>query len=114
MVSILIMMMTVIEMTAEINIRGGLLMVDESYERARRRVKEVKGFYNHLIVYIIVNIFLVILNVVVSPGIWWFYWVTIFWGIGLTIQGLSLYVNRGVFSKDWEERKIKEYMEKDE
>ena len=121
MVSILIMMMTVIGMTAaltvetaEINIRGGLLMVDESYERARRRVKEVKGFYNHLIVYIMVNIFLVIINVVVSPGIWWFYWVTIFWGIALIIQGLSLYVNRGVFSKDWEDRKIKEYMEKEE
>jgi hypothetical protein len=30
------------------------------------------------------------------------------------IQGLSLYMNRGVFSKDWEERKIKEYMEKEE
>ena len=47
-------------------------MADDSYERAKRRVKAVKGFYNHLIIYIAVNALLIIINVVTSPGVWWF------------------------------------------
>lgn len=86
----------------------------DAYERARRRVKEVKGFYNHLIVFIVINAFLAIVNIFTSPGIWWFYWVTIFWGFGLVWHGISIYMNRGMFSKEWEDRKIKEYMEKEE
>ena len=89
-------------------------MVDESYERAKRRVKEVKGFYNHLIIYIIINIFLAIVNFLTTPGFWWFLFVTFFWGIGLLSHGLSLFTKRGIFSKEWEERKIKEYMDKEE
>ena len=31
-------------------------MVDEKYEKAKKRVEEIKGFYSHLIVYICVNV----------------------------------------------------------
>ncbi|MGZ7044619.1 MAG: 2TM domain-containing protein [Methanobacterium sp.] len=88
-------------------------MVDESYIRARKRVEEVKGFYNHLIIYIIINIFLAALNLLTSPGFLWFPFVTFFWGIGLVMHGLSVFMKRGLFSKDWEEKKIKEYMEEE-
>ncbi len=43
-------------------------MVDEKYEKAKKRVEEIKGFYSHLFVYIAVNIVLVIINLVTSPG----------------------------------------------
>jgi len=43
-------------------------MVNEKYEKAKKRVEEIKGFYSHLIVYICVNIVLVIINLIVSPG----------------------------------------------
>ena len=89
-------------------------MVDEAYERASRRVKEVKGFYNHLVIFIIVNTFLAIVNFLTTSGFWWFLFVTFFWGIGLLSHGLSLFAKRGLFSKEWEERKIKEYMDKEE
>lgn len=89
-------------------------MVNESYEKARKRVKELKGFYNHLITFIIINVFLATINIVTSPGNWWFYWITIIWGFGIAWHGASLYMNRGVFSKEWEEQKIKEYMEKED
>ncbi len=49
-------------------------MVDEKYEKAKKRVEEIKGFYTHLIVYVCVNIVLVIINLVTSPGALWFYW----------------------------------------
>ena len=89
-------------------------MVDEAYERARRRVTAVKGFYNHIIIFLIINILLAAVNFLISPGFLWFFFVTFFWGIGLVMHGLSVFMKRGLFSKDWEERKIKEYMEDEE
>ena len=66
-------------------------MVDEKerYEQAKRRVEELREFYNHLTAYIIVNTVLAIINFVTSPWIWWFYWVSIFWGIAL-MHGASV------------------------
>jgi uncharacterized membrane protein len=87
--------------------------MDESYERAKKRVEELKGFYGHLIAYIVVNVFLAIVNLLTTPGFWWFLFVTFFWGIGLVAHGLSVFTKRGIFSKDWEDRKINEYMEKE-
>ncbi len=84
---------------------------DESYIRAKRRVEEVRGFYSHLIAYIVVNVFLAIINLLTIPSFPWFLFVTVFWGIGLVSHGASVYLKRGFLSKEWEERKIKEYME---
>jgi len=46
-------------------------------------VKELKEFYMHLSVFAAVNLTLFLINLVSTPGRWWFYWVTVFWGIGL-------------------------------
>jgi hypothetical protein len=45
----------------------------ERYARARRKVDDIRGFYTHLAIFIIVNVFLFILNMVISPGAFWFY-----------------------------------------
>ena len=37
-----------------------------------------------------------------------------FWGIGLLFHGLNVFKHNFHFFKDWEERKIKEFMEKEE
>ncbi|MBI5680001.1 MAG: 2TM domain-containing protein [Methanobacterium sp.] len=87
--------------------------MDEKYERAKKKVGEIKGFYCHLISFIVVNVFLAVLNFFTTPGFWWFLFVTFFWGIGLFVHGLSVFMTHGIFSKEWEEKKIKEYMEKE-
>ncbi len=43
-------------------------MVDEKYEKAKKRVEEIKSSYSHLIVYVAVNIVLIIINLVTRPG----------------------------------------------
>ena len=88
--------------------------MDENYERAKRRVDQLKDFYTHLIVYIVVITFLAVVNFLSSPGIWWFLIVAFIWGIFIFAQGISVYSKRGIFSKDWEDKKIKEYMEKED
>jgi hypothetical protein len=37
----------------------------------------------------------------------------IFWGIGLLAHGASIFGRNIIFSKDWEERKISEILDKD-
>jgi hypothetical protein len=85
----------------------------EKYERARKRVEELKAFYSHLFVYLAVNAGLFLLNIITSPRHLWFFWPLIGWGIGLTIHGLSVFGTQKLLGKDWEERKIKELVEKE-
>jgi len=86
---------------------------DERYEKAKKRVEEIKSFYTHLFVYIVVNLGLFLLDVLTSPGKLWFYWVLIGWGIGLAIHGLNVFGAQKLLGEDWEEKKIKEIMEKE-
>lgn len=88
--------------------------MEEKYEQAKKRVKQLKAFYNHLLIYVIINALLFVINFVVSPGSWWFYWVTIFWGIAVLWQGIGILSRNRFLGKDWEDKKIKEYMEKEE
>ncbi len=85
---------------------------DPKYEAARKRVKALKGFYTNLFIYIVVNIFLIIINLVMSPNHLWFYWVLIGWGVGIVIQAISVFGKNSLFGSDWEDKKIKEYMDK--
>lgn len=87
---------------------------NERYQEAKKRVQDIKGFYTHLAVYIIINTMLVVINLISSPGGLWFYWVTIFWGIGIVFHALDVFVFKGRFlGKQWEEKKIREYMDED-
>ncbi|MBN1431446.1 MAG: 2TM domain-containing protein [Methanomicrobiaceae archaeon] len=86
---------------------------EESYRKAKEKVAELKGFYSHLFAYIFVNLILAIINYLTSPGYYWFWWVTLFWGIGLLMHAWHVFGHPKVMGDDWEERKIKEYMEKD-
>ncbi|WP_409304468.1 2TM domain-containing protein [Peribacillus sp. SCS-155] len=85
---------------------------DEKYIRAKKKVQNLKAFYIHLTVYVLVNIMLFAINLSSDAGNWWFLYPLGGWGIGLAVHGVSL-LFYGSLGADWEERKIKEYMEKD-
>ena len=81
------------------------------YQEAKERVEEIKGFYFHLITYIVINAVLVVINLLTSPEYLWFIWPIIGWGVGLLIHAFTVFGN--VMGKAWEERKVKEILEKD-
>ena len=83
-----------------------------SYDAARKRVRQLKGFYVHLTVYVFVNALLLVINLVTSPGALWFYWPLLGWGIGIVAHAASVFGTGRFLGKEWEERKIKELMEK--
>ena len=86
----------------------------DRYARARRRVGEIREFYEHLMLYITVNLILFGINMLFSPDSLWFYWVTFFWGIGVVLHGFGVYVEGRIFGREWEEKKIREFMEREE
>jgi 2TM domain len=92
---------------------------DYKYYMAAKRVKKIKGFYVHLLVYIVVNIFLIGANtnefVRGNSDFWRFetFSTALFWGIGLLAHGMSVFGRNIFFGSDWEERKIKQLMEEE-
>jgi len=85
------------------------------YQRAHERVEALKGFYVHASVYVLVNLGLFAINAL-TAGTWWFYWPLILWSIALGIHAVVLFVfeGRGPLGEEWEERKTKEMIEKEE
>lgn len=86
---------------------------EERYQKAQKRVNEIKGFYRNLISYIVVNLGFLAINLLTSPGHLWFYWPMLGWGIGVLFHGMKVFDCMPFFGKDWEEQKIKEFMEKE-
>lgn len=89
----------------------------ERYERARKRVKRIRGFYTHALVYVVINIMIFIVNTQLTSGQnyngWQMFSTPVFWGIGLLAHGLSVFLPPLLIGKGWEDDKIKELMEKE-
>ena len=76
-------------------------------EQAQKRIDELKGFYAHLVSYVAVNAFLIVINIATydqSGGIVWFFYPMLGWGIGLAIHTFMV-----LFAgHNWEEQKMQE------
>ena len=80
------------------------------YEKAKERVEAIKGFYGNLTAYCIVIPFLAFINYRTTSFVWVIF-PAVGWGFGLLGHGLKAYGYNPLFGKNWEERKMKEYME---
>lgn len=101
----------------------------DKYERAQKKVKEIKGFYSHLTWFVVVNVVLLVirfrmydffsieftnngenftdwldLNLIISPALW---------AIGLCFHGLYVFKYKIKFFDTWEKRQIEKYMDED-
>lgn len=83
---------------------------ENAYFKAKQRVKEMKEFYGNLISYCVVIPFLIFINYYTFWDFQWFWFPLLGWGIGLTIHGFSVFG----YGSNWEERKIREIMEKEQ
>lgn len=86
-------------------------------EKARKKVHAIKGFYKHFAAYIIVNTVVIIMHLADrEPGEDFFSWgmlsMPLCWGLGLLIHAFGVFGTDAFFGADWEDRKIREYMDK--
>ncbi len=98
---------------------------NKAYQKAKEKVENEKGFYIHLVVYIIMNIAILFFKgrilefVDADPNdkdlnTWWGWsnlLTPLLWGIGLLFHYLWAFNKTFMFNKEWEKRKIKEFME---
>jgi hypothetical protein len=85
----------------------------ELLERAKKRVEEIRGFYVHLGVYVIVNGSLFALNMITSPDTLWFYWPLLGWGIGLALHAFAMVTENHLLGPQWEDRKVHDIVERE-
>ena len=96
----------------------------ERYNRAQKRVQDIKQFYKHLTVYLAVNGFLILRRIYkdIQYGDSVFealtdasnYRFLFWWGVIVVFHAVGTFGIPNLFSKDWEDRKIKEYMNKEQ
>ena len=88
---------------------------DSKYFKAKRRVAEIKKFYSSLMFYLIFIFFLGGLNYYTNQWDYpWFLWAAFGWGIGIFFHALRVFQWTPFIGKDWEERKLKQFMEEEE
>lgn len=84
------------------------------YLQAKKNVEKIKGFYIHLVVFVFSMPIIIITNLMFVPG-FHFFWLSLFgWGLGLFFHWFAVFgFKSSLFGKNWEDKKIKEFMEKD-
>lgn len=85
----------------------------ERYQKAKKQVEEIRGFYVHLASFIITIVFLLYINLRYSPEYLWFLWPMLGWGFGLFFHAMKAFNYSPFLGKDWEQKKIKEFMDQD-
>ena len=85
----------------------------ERYQKAKKQVQELKGFYSHFLSYVIVMIVIIYINLKYTPAVLWFIWTLLGWGIGIFFHAMRVFNFFPFFNKDWEKNKIKQFMEEE-
>jgi hypothetical protein len=57
--------------------------------------------------------FLIYINLKYSPEYLWFIWTMLGWGIGVASHAMKVFNWFPFLNKDWEQRKIKQFMEEE-
>lgn len=96
----------------------------EKLQRAKKQIADEKGWYSHLFIYLVINTLLQLFyfglfddGSVTGYMPWWVHFTTpFFWGIGLLGHWIKVFkkVRSLKFYKEWEARKIKQFMEEEE
>lgn len=87
----------------------------QAMEWAKRRARQLKGFYTHLVWFLFVAAILVGIDLATGGpgrflGLDWAFWPIGGWGIGVAAHGLSLSQTND--DSSWEDRKARELYEK--
>lgn len=87
---------------------------EKKYRLAKKRVEKLKAFYIHFGIYVICIPGFIYLNFLSEAGFPWAIFPILGWGIGIMSHASETFNYNPFFGKNWEERKIRELMDKDE
>ncbi|MFH6604311.1 2TM domain-containing protein [Maribacter algicola] len=111
------------KVVAEIDSYDENISKAERRARAIKKVKELKGFYIHLTIYLTINTVLLMIKIVGNSyygegfmgPLWHFstFGSWLFWGIGLGFHASKVFGFFPFFRTEWERRQIQKYIEQE-
>ena len=66
------------------------------------KARRIRGFYQHLMIYLVATAGCALIDLFTSPGILWFIGLALFWGLGVAIHALTVFVFDRFFGGPWE------------
>lgn len=100
----------VTQLTMETVMTNQAMSIEE--EKAIVYVRDIKGFYTHLITYAVVVSCLFALNIFRSSNHLWAIWPALGWGLGVAFHGLNVFEVFNLFGAGWEKRQIEKRLGK--
>lgn len=85
---------------------------NDRYQAAKKRVEDIKSFYIHLGLFVIVNLGLFAINMITNRDVLWFYWPLLGWGVAIAIHFFVFATEGKLLGPEWEDRKVHELMER--
>tara|TARA_R110002072_G_scaffold16233_1_gene63748 strand:- start:50792 stop:51091 length:300 start_codon:yes stop_codon:yes gene_type:complete len=82
-------------------------------QEAIEKVERLKGFYTHFTIYLIFVPIFISINYFGGSNFPWAIFPIVGWGIGVAGHATETFGWNPFFGKDWERRKIEEFMEDD-
>jgi len=79
--------------------------ITDEESKVIEQVKELKGFYSHLMTYVFVVSGLTILNWF-TTDYWWVLWVILGWGIGIVSHAMEVFELMPFLGADWEKKEV--------
>jgi hypothetical protein len=78
----------------------------EMLEYAQNRVSQRKWLYQHMVIFAIGSVFLILANKILKYGeaYDWYAWVMLLWGFLLALHAFNVLVAHKFMGKDWERR----------
>lgn len=86
---------------------------DKRMERAKEHVNKLKGFYGNLGMYVLFIPIFIWLNIKSNAGFPWAIFPIAGWGFGVLAHAAETFSWNPFFGKDWEDRKIRQFMDED-
>ena len=77
---------------------------------AFKRAQRLRAYYLHLLMYLVVNAGCITINLFTTPDKLWFVGALLFWGLGLTVHTLTIFVFDKYFTGEWELAQVEKHL----
>jgi transcriptional regulator with XRE-family HTH domain len=73
---------------------------------ALAHVRKLKGFYIHLVQYVVTIGIFAVINLLTLPHYFWVKWIALGWGLGVLFHGLRVFNQIPFLNGDWERQQV--------
>ena len=87
--------------------------VSDQEREALEYVRDIKGFYNHLAIYVIAIVAMFASSFFMETDYPWYLWPAFGWGLGVLSHGLSVFEVFSFLGPNWERRQVEKRLGRD-